>query len=340
VANLFTAEFYALASRHLRPGGVFCQFFHYYSMGPEDVKLQFRTFARAFPYASMWLVPGEAGQDVNGDLLLIGSPQPHALDAGRFEALMQDPYLAGDLRSLGLEDSLDLYSQCLLGHDEMLAFAGEGPLNTDDRPALEFSAPRSLFRSKEQGRSANREHFFSLDKASSAAPLPLPLSGLPGLAPGAKAPLRAAALAGLARRSLKLGLAQRSARLFESAYAISRLGSADLAAMGEAFAQVDRLEQSAQLLFQALAKDPGLRSAYLSLGRVQLKAREFPSSKSTFERMASRFPKDAEAWFGIATSAAYMGDYAQAEAMAQRTLSVDPKFERATRMLEQLKGRR
>ena len=46
-----------------------------------------------------------------------------------------------DLTPEGLIDSF------LLGPAEIMEYSGQGPLNTDDRDILEFSAPRSLYRS-------------------------------------------------------------------------------------------------------------------------------------------------------------------------------------------------
>jgi spermidine synthase len=165
VANLFTSEFYAIVSRHLNPGGIFCQFFHYYSMSSDDLKLELRTFARAFPHSSLWLVPAEPGQNISGDLCLVGSVQPHDLDPARFAEALKSPAVAEDLRLMNLPTASIFLATRLLGEGEMLSYAGDGPLNTDDRPLLEFSVPHSLYRSKDSGLLENQRHFLSLSNA-------------------------------------------------------------------------------------------------------------------------------------------------------------------------------
>ncbi len=111
VSNLFTQEYWALASSRLAPGGVMCQWIQLYGMGPEELAGLVRTFRSVFPDA--WLFETVEGADV----LLIGGA-PHA-PAG-----------------LPLAPRLDPAGVARLG--------GEGWLNTDDRPRVEWQAPRYL----------------------------------------------------------------------------------------------------------------------------------------------------------------------------------------------------
>ena len=54
IANLYTREFYAIVKSKLKDDGIFAQWFHNYSMSPDDFRMVFRTFAEAFPYVSLW----------------------------------------------------------------------------------------------------------------------------------------------------------------------------------------------------------------------------------------------------------------------------------------------
>lgn len=140
IANLFTKEFFRSVRTRLEPGGIFCQWLQAYSIAPEELKMVARTFQDVFPAASLWA----AGE---GDFLLIGHRDKvwvttpaaiHARAAGH-------PALREAFSIYGGAPVLGLAANYLLGPAELRAFAGSGPRNTDDRPLLEFSAPRSLY---------------------------------------------------------------------------------------------------------------------------------------------------------------------------------------------------
>ena len=57
--------------------------------------------------------------------------------------------LRADLENLHLQDSLALFGLFLAGSEDLRAFAGKGPLNTDDRPVVIFEAPRFAYAHQE-----------------------------------------------------------------------------------------------------------------------------------------------------------------------------------------------
>ncbi|MFO0581383.1 MAG: fused MFS/spermidine synthase [Anaeromyxobacter sp.] len=138
VANLFTRDFYARARSRLAPGGVFVQWLQGYSIFPEDLRMVIRTFRSVFPHATLW-----AGSP--GDFLLVATPGEACLDP----ALVDGRLAAGagareDFARFGW-DGGRLAFRLRLGEEDLARFAGEGTLNTDDLPLLEFSAPRALY---------------------------------------------------------------------------------------------------------------------------------------------------------------------------------------------------
>jgi len=121
VASLFTREFFEAARGRLRPGGLLCQWAHTYDISAGDLKSIVRTFTAVFPESAMWLVG-------DGDLLLIGA------NTGRIEPRLE-----------ALRGRFELLSLFAAGPPELAAYAGAGAIQTDDRMALEFSGPRSLY---------------------------------------------------------------------------------------------------------------------------------------------------------------------------------------------------
>ncbi len=139
VSNLYTADFFRQARESLSSEGVFGIWVQGYSLSPEAYKLIVRTFLSVFPDASLWQV-GPA------DTILIGRKGGAAIDVAAINARLRgSPKL---LSAFGIDGDIPLeplFRSYLLGPSEMRSFAGDGPLNTDDRNLLEFEAPRHLY---------------------------------------------------------------------------------------------------------------------------------------------------------------------------------------------------
>jgi spermidine synthase len=139
VATLFTREFFALARQRLRPGGLMVQWVHSYSLLAKDFRMLVKTFRTAFPAASIW-------QTTGGDFLLVGRTGPLPIDLDllktRYEA---SPAIRNDLARIGVRGWSGPLGYFVLGEADTARFAEGAALNTDDRLALEFSAPRALY---------------------------------------------------------------------------------------------------------------------------------------------------------------------------------------------------
>jgi spermidine synthase len=178
VANLFTREFYETVLSRLAPGGVFGQWFHYYNFEPVDVKVELRTFQSVFPHVSLWVVPpvpGPEGGTLSADLLLIGSREPHAVDWERLRAAFAPGPLADDLRSTTvLADEAGVLAAWAMGGEDLSAYAGRsGPLNTDDRPWIEFVGPRRNAQPPAEVARQARAQYEEFARASAAPMAPL-----------------------------------------------------------------------------------------------------------------------------------------------------------------------
>ncbi len=141
VGSLFTAEFYELAAARLKPDGVFAQWVQLYELSPDDVRTVLGEFQRQFPEVSVW----EMGV---GDLVLLGSQQPLRFDTDVMERIVaNDESVRRDFQQhLEFNDPLAIFAAYTLSTDEVERFVAGAQRNTDDRPVLEFNAPRNLFR--------------------------------------------------------------------------------------------------------------------------------------------------------------------------------------------------
>ncbi len=140
VANLYTREFYHVIRSKIKDDGIFAQWFHNYSMSPDDFRMVFRTFAETFPYVSLWSMK-------ESDFLLVGSKREQIFDYAALKKIYDsNPMLRSDLDYLGLSDIYAVQGFYRMNRDGFMAFSKGADINTDDGAQLEFSAPKNLRR--------------------------------------------------------------------------------------------------------------------------------------------------------------------------------------------------
>lgn len=133
LANLYSLEFFQLVRERLKPGGHFAQWIQAYEMDWETFALLGRTFTAVFPDGALIKI-GPV------DYLLIGFR-----DGGSFDWRTARDRLVFAQRSRNvLFPSTDFLVHLILTEDLPHLF-GIGPLHTDNRPRLEFAAPRTLY---------------------------------------------------------------------------------------------------------------------------------------------------------------------------------------------------
>lgn len=135
VAALFTREFFRALDARLADGGLVCQWTHTYDIAEGDLRSIVGTFASVFPHVSMWRVG-------DGDLLLVGSrTRPVTADALPVDA---PPPALQDLQASGIGRPGVL--RALYAGDATVArrWADGAPHQSDDRMALEFTAPQRI----------------------------------------------------------------------------------------------------------------------------------------------------------------------------------------------------
>jgi spermidine synthase len=139
IASLFSVEFFQLARRSLQPGGIMLQWIHAYNLLPEDLRMVVATFRAVFPATSVWQVSP-------GDFLLLGRTEAAPIDLGLLKARhAASPAIREALARVGVRDWAGVLGYFALGEGDTARYAQGAAVNTDDRLALEFSAPRALY---------------------------------------------------------------------------------------------------------------------------------------------------------------------------------------------------
>lgn len=142
LAALFTSDFFASVKSRLNDEGVFAQWIHAYQMDWDTFSLIGRTFAQAFPNS---LLVNMTPSRQDGDYLLVGCK-------GETEPGFQNVQekLASFHRSknLSLHDPSLLYWQVI--SNNLDALFGQGFINSDNHPRLEFAAPKLMYHEDKQ----------------------------------------------------------------------------------------------------------------------------------------------------------------------------------------------
>jgi spermidine synthase len=158
---LYTREHFAAVKQRLEPGGVFCQWLPLYQMDLSVLRIVVRTFLSAFPGASAWLCHGSTDSPIIG--LIGGGPGTYPADW--YAERVRTADLKRALARVNLGDAFKLFGCLVAGAGDLAMFAGDGPLNTDDRALVIYEAPRFIYRQDEPA----AERLFALLEACAPA---------------------------------------------------------------------------------------------------------------------------------------------------------------------------
>ncbi len=143
---LYTREHFEAVRARLNEHGLFCQWLPLYQLDLDTLALIVRTFLGVYSDATAWIAHFNIDTPMLG---LIGGAGGAPYVADFFERRVTDTRLIAATYEVALNNSLTLFGCLLADTDDLRRFAGEGPLNTDDRPLVVFDAPRLTYRKDE-----------------------------------------------------------------------------------------------------------------------------------------------------------------------------------------------
>jgi Flp pilus assembly protein TadD len=303
IASLFTREFFEAARARLAPGGVLCQWAHTYDISNADLRSIVATFLSVFPDGTMWLV-GDA------DVLLVGSSEPLEARIAGIPSAMQRPGVAADLASVGVTGPFSVTSLFVAQGEALKAWAGGAPLQTDDRSALEFSGPRSIFGS------ARDDNATALRELAAASPKPEAVARA----------LAAATPDDYRDRGLMLFQADAHTPAYDDLARAVESNPHDTRALDglvRTAASSNRV-YDLQSRLTRLAVDPANRSAKLTLSRVQASQGNMDAAIRLANEVLVAAPADPAALEQLASILLDMGDAQRLEPVAQQFLKEAP----------------
>lgn len=124
-AGMLIDEFFALAKSRLSRNGTLAVWIDFFLMSHSDLDIIARTFAKNFQHAMAWYVDGDF-------IILTGSNVPFRHPPGEFMEAIN--YYNPDLR--------DKWNIAMT--EEMFSRISPGPINTDDKPIIEFTNARNI----------------------------------------------------------------------------------------------------------------------------------------------------------------------------------------------------
>ncbi len=139
---LYTKDYFDICADVLKDDGVFSTWLPTAFLGDEEFRTIIRSMQSTFPHIIIWYM----NNTVEGYTIAMGSKQPFQVDWDRMEARVTDTVVAGDLAEVHVYNVYDLLDMIILSGDAVAAYLGEGPFNTEDRPIIEFRAPRNMNR--------------------------------------------------------------------------------------------------------------------------------------------------------------------------------------------------
>ena len=334
VNNLFTVDFYRRVRARLKPEGVFCQWLQLYELSPLTFQSLLASYLSVFPDAHLFCLWR------NTDALLVAAPAGRALALER----LRSPALVRDLGRARLDAPEQIAAFYVASGARLQEMAAGGTLNTDDRPFVEYRAPRDMI---EVGRTYGSHH------PGITRQLALPVEPPPGN-PIAGWP-REAVLGWRARQRLasggQAGAALVLAELRDAGFdaLATRLASKEQAfdgAAGDPLAEARSLLASGDVAGASAAARALLAGAHgparveplLLVGVAEFGAGHEAAALAAFAEAQAIAPRDARAYTYEARARLAGGDVDGARRVLARGLARSPEDSVLKRALQAIAG--
>ncbi|OGV96574.1 MAG: hypothetical protein A3I04_06105 [Nitrospinae bacterium RIFCSPLOWO2_02_FULL_39_110] len=142
--NLYSIEHYKKCKDKLKNNGFMAQWLPLYQLSTEDLKVIMATFSKVFPHVTVWY--GDINS-VKPTLLLLGSESPLKIDMEHLQEKMRQKGVISDI--IERDNPFAFMSFFIMDENGISKFIEGAVLNTDDKPYIEFSAPKYIWKRSE-----------------------------------------------------------------------------------------------------------------------------------------------------------------------------------------------
>jgi spermidine synthase len=140
--SLYTVEHFSAVRDRLAPGGLFCQWLPLHQLDIDTLRSIVRAFVTVYPGGWALLATNSLETPVVG---LVAFRDANLFDVGRVRERLADAATPLGLAEFGIDDEFALLGSFIGGPRALVRFAGNAPLNTDDRPVVAYRAPRITY---------------------------------------------------------------------------------------------------------------------------------------------------------------------------------------------------
>ena len=134
--NLYTQEHYRNVRQRLNEGGLFAQWLPLYQLSEGEFAIIARTMKTVFDQVVLW----RGDMYPEGPIVaLVGMEEGHHLDP---DAIIAHGRALADNEELPPEGVLAALLRFYVGNASQAGWPGSGPINTDNRPIIEYQAPQ------------------------------------------------------------------------------------------------------------------------------------------------------------------------------------------------------
>jgi spermidine synthase len=138
-AALYTVDHFRRCRERLADGGMLSCWVPL-DLRPRELRMILKSFQSVFPHTSFWV----ASNTLNKQGLILGTLDPLRIDFSRVAALLRRPAIQTDLAEVAIPDVYDLLDCHMVDEVGIRRLVADDPVNTDDRPLLEFSCARRI----------------------------------------------------------------------------------------------------------------------------------------------------------------------------------------------------
>jgi spermidine synthase len=139
---LYTVEHFRAVRERLEDDGLFCQWLPLHQLDLDTMRSIVRSFIAVYPRGYAILATNSLDTPVVG---LVARRDDDRFDLAQVRARLASTTVAQTSADLAIGDELALLGTFIADSHALERFAGNAPINTDDRPVVAYRAPRLVY---------------------------------------------------------------------------------------------------------------------------------------------------------------------------------------------------
>ena len=347
--TVLSADYYQICLQRLEEQGIMCQWIPFDL--PENEYLSvLKTFSSVFPHTTLWYLGWT-------ESLLLGSKEKLTIDFKAMEEKMKNPDIRKELGKFNLDNPYVLLSTYICDEKELKKYSQNAPINSWNRPYIEFHAPMDFASKQRQGIIVDRLQKFIRMQGEILAYL-YNLGDNDEQIQSTEDNLKSYRL--LAEKMLTTAIAQASDELSKkipkpystkiqkyidkgtslletehyqeaiNEFKIALEKAGDLAEihskLGYAYMMTERFNDSIQALNRAIEINPNLEEAYNFLSVVYKKMGRLEDALRTYQRLTALQPQNHTAHYNLGVIYHEMGMYQKEILEYKHALKIEPDY--------------